>query len=277
VSARSLSSGVRLAMIAAGVVGVAALVTPAGRSVAAPPKVIEIDVPEPTRPPPPPPAPVAPAQPGEPTVLPDGTVVPASMSGVGRSVRREARKVAGNAPAMLAGRYEIVQVTTDGETEDYRLKMEREGKALEQDCITVRRVFDFGPGEPPGLPDALGISEQQECYKGGLGSYANELWVILPTTWKRVEGDEPGLALELPPVEARASLVRVKQPTRDDLKTPSHWLGPESKIDREGTRYELLAEMPPGNRPGGPVAIHLIEQNVVYHLEPEPADGPFVR
>jgi hypothetical protein len=250
-------------------------------SVAAPPRVIEIDVPEPTRPPPPPPPPVAPNQAGEISVLPDGTVVTASVGAPGgRGVRRGVRGVKGKAPAVLAGRYEIVQVTTDGETEDYRLKMEREGKALDQDCITVRRVFDFGGGESPGLPDAVGISEQQECYKGGLGFYSNELWVILPATWTRVEREgeeEVGLALQLPSVEARATLVRVRQPERDDLKTPPHWLGPESKIDRERSRYELIAEMPPGNRPGGPAAIHLIDQNVVYHLEPEPEEGPFVR
>ena len=277
------------------VAGILAAIVHSAPSEAAPPRVIEIDVPEPTRPPPPPPPPGGPVDPAEqPTILPDGTVVPASATpgAGGRTIRREARKVQGEAPAMLSGRYAIVQVTTDGETEDYRLKMEREGKALDQDCVTVRRVFDFGPGDVPGLPAEIGISEQQECHKGGLGRYANELWVLMPATWSRLDGTAEGgksaLALDLPPVEATATLVRVRRPAREDLKTPPHWLGPESRLEQAKTRYELVAELPPAGRrratgpdgqelPPGPTAIHLVGPNVVYHLEPEPADGTFVR
>ncbi|MEZ4236276.1 MAG: hypothetical protein R3F59_08970 [Myxococcota bacterium] len=268
-------------MVAAlGAVVVAGLLAQA-TSRAAQPRVIEIDVPEPTRPPPPPPPPPGPdGQPAPGTVLPDGTVVPPAAPS--RPFRRGPREVKGEAPTALSGRYEVVQLTIDGETEDYRLKMEREGKALDADCITVRRVFDFGPpGEgQQGLPAEVGLSEQQECYKGGLGAYANELWVLMPATWSQVapeEGASPGLALELPPVEATATLVRVREPEKEDLNTPPHWLGPQSKLEQEKTRWQIVAEPPASRKETLPAAIHLVGPHVTYHLEPEPPDGPFER
>lgn len=274
---------VGLVGIAAAGLGAAALATIA---FAAPPRVIEIQVPDPT--------PVPARAPPQVELGPDGQPLPPGATGAGggagghggRPTRSEPREVKGDPPATLWGRYEIVQVTADGETEDFKVKMDREGKALELDCITVRRVFDFGPLAPsPGLPAAVMVSEQQECRKGGLGKYANELTVVLPAAWSSSDG---GLVLTLPPVQATASLVRVRKPSPEDLHAPPHWLGPKSVVDRDKTEYQVRAELPPA-RPkkkkadeaeetgDPPLVVHLVAPDATYHLEPEPPDGPFGR
>ncbi|MEQ1569127.1 MAG: hypothetical protein ABMA64_26060 [Myxococcota bacterium] len=169
-----------------------------------------------------------------------------------------------------------------GVTEYYGIKMEREGKALAQDCVTVRLVFDFGAD--PGLPALLQIAEQQQCQKGGLGVYASELALALPATWTTGESTR----LSLPEMEARAMLVRVRKPEGDELHTPSHWLGPENRTKRAAVEYAVVAEHGPPPRPvkgatepspeAPIVAIHLVGgDGSVLHLEPEPPDSPFVR
>jgi hypothetical protein len=285
-----------------------ALVVCGVQAIANPPKVIEIRVPEPTPPPPPPPP--------TPQIGPDGQPIPTpppapAYHPVREGVRREAREVAGVPPTYLYGRYHVVEVTEEGETEDYVIKMRREGRALEQDCITKRLVFDFGPAAGE-LPTVLQVAEQQECRKGGLGVYASELALALPSTWAREPvgpddddgkagkgdkargwkaADEPRerVKLSLPSVQATASLVRVRKPAAGDLHTPSHWLGPESKVERRRIEYKVVAEFPPPAparkrkaeeaEPPPPMAlaVHLLHAGVVWHLEPEPADGPFVK
>lgn len=256
------------------------------------PKVIEIKVPEPSKAPPPPPPPTAPAQgaegeTGELMPPPPSLGSPEAAAAGGRplggnAARRGPREVAGEAPIALSGRYEVVQVTRAGQTEDFHIKMDREGRALKQDCITDRLIFDFGEGGS-SLPGMLTLAEQQLCSKGGLGSYANELGLELPADWVVSEG---GLKLMLPPVEATARLVRVRPPAdNDDLNTPSHWLGPVTKMEQSKGEFTVLAEY--GRRPGQrapkageaaqdrPAVVHLVGKDFVYHLEPEPNAGLF--
>lgn len=253
------------------------------------PKVIEIKVPEPSKapPPPPPPSPL-------PAEAPQGVDAEGNAAGgtppvdaaavqAGRSAaRREPREVKGEPPQVLWGRYTVVQVTRAGETEDFRIKMDREARALKQDCITDQLVFEFGQGAEP-LPATVTIAEQQLCTKGGLGSYANELGLEMPAVW---QADGGALKLSLPPVEATATLVRVRPPTdNDDLNTPSHWMGPVTEVERGRADFQVLAEYGkprPGAKskaqqaePARPAVVHLVAKDVVYHLEPEPDGGLF--
>jgi hypothetical protein len=247
-------------------------------ALASPPRVVEIKVPEPTKPPPLPPPPA-------PTIGPNGEVIPApepashvAVERVRPGVRREVRKVEGEAPTTLWGRYDVVEVTENDETEDFVIKMEREGKALDQDCITTRRVFDFGPSNGT-LPPVLQVAEQERCSKGGLGVYDSEIALAMTATWGQGEN---AATLEMPAVVATASLVRVRKPDKDDLHTPSHWLGPETRVDRPITKFRVVAEIPKARRPTDPppaaTAIHLVaEDGTVWHLEPEPPDSPFAK
>jgi hypothetical protein len=200
----------------------------------------------------------------------------ASSSAVRQGVRRVPREVTGESPATLWGRYQVVEITEAGETEDFVVKMERAGKAIDKDCIVVRMVFDFGPASNPGLPNVLLVSEQSVCTKGGLGTYANELAVALPATW--ASAADGSLTMSLPPVEGTASLVRLRKPEPENLHSPPHWQGPETKVDRPETKFQVVAELPRRKEAGqAPAVVHLKSGNVVYHLEPEPADGPFGR
>ena len=248
------------------------------------PKVIEIQIPDPTPPPlPPAPAPTTAPAPNpygepagaEPGVAPADGLVASAVGTPRNATRRAVREVAGETPATLWGRYRVVDLTEGGETEDFATKMQRAGNALDQDCIVERLVFDFGPATDPGLPNVLLLSEQSLCKKGGLGTYANELAVALPATWSASEG---GLVMTLPPVDGTASLVRLRKPEADNLHTPPHWQGPEIRINRPETKFVVLAEFPKKKPVGQPATVvHLRAGNVVYHLEPEPADGPFGR
>lgn len=260
---------------------VGGLLTPAAHAQSNP-KVIEIQIPEPTAPPPPPPPPPsgAPSNEGNPydgapaDAGSDGRL--ASAVGAPRSgVRRGIREMTGETPATLWGRYRVVQITEGGETDDFGVKMQRAGNALDQDCIVERLVFDFGPATDPGLPNVLLLSEQSLCKKGGLGTYANELAVALPATWS---SSEAGLTMTLPPVDGTASLVRLRKPGVENLHTPPHWQGPEVEIERPETKFLVLAEFPKKKTVGQPATVvHLRNGTVVYHLEPELADGPFGR
>lgn len=238
------------------------------------PKVIEIQIPEPTPPPPPPPP--APVVPGDPAATaPTDGVMASAVTATRQGVRRVPREVVGETPATLWGRYQVVEVTEGGETENFAVKMERAGKALDKDCIVVRLVFDFGPASDSGLPNVLLVSEQSTCKKGGLGTYANELAVALPATWSSTDA---GLTMTLPPVDGTASLVRMRKPEPENLHSPPHWQGPEAKIDRPETQFVVIAEFPKKKAAGQPpTVVHLRSGNTVYHLEPEPADGPFGR
>lgn len=253
------------------------------------PKVIEILVPEPTPPPPAPSPPVSgdltgstPAE-AAPNAATEGGTPPIARP----IVRRGPREVLGSPPAFLQGRYEVVQVTRGQETEDFHIKMDREGRALEQDCITDRYLFDFGTGDlGAALPSQISVALQQRCTKGGLGSYANELSIDVPATW-RVEPDGR-LVMALPPVEATAMLVRVRPPLEsDDINTPSHWVGPVTRIEQRRIEFSVVAEAakaPTGRRPKPtdppvvlpPAVVHLVGKELTYHLEPEPALGLFL-
>jgi hypothetical protein len=250
------------------------------------PKVIELQVPEPSKAPPPPPPPSAP-RPGAPEgTMPDATT-PAVPAEGGRApvsaARREAREAKGEAPQALWGRYTVVQITRGGETEDFRIKMDREGRALKQDCITDQVVFDFGElaASAGQLPAVVSLAEQQLCSKGGFGTYANELSLEVPAAWQT---DGTGVQLTLPPVSATGVLVRVRPPSdNDDLNTPSHWLGPMTKMERPRAEFKVLAEY--GAKPRAakageaerqrPAVLHLVGRDTVFHLEPEPDGGLF--
>lgn len=250
------------------------------------PKVIEIEVPAPTPAPPPPhKPPPAQSDPQNPQGDPAATADPAAGAAKSsRVIRQGPREVKGVAPPVLFGRYSVVEVTKAGETEEFHTKMEREGLAVKQDCITDRLIFDFGAGPSSQLPNLVSIADQQRCTKGGFGSYASEISVEIPAQW-RLEPDGR-LILSMPPVEATTSLVRVRLPAENnDLNTPSHWLGPTTRMERQKIELSVLAE--PGKPPPGarrrddpepvvaPAVIHLVGPDVIYHLEPELDAGIF--
>lgn len=178
--------------------------------------------------------------------------------------RRDARQVAGEPPTALAGVWSIVQITQHGETEDYHLKMERAGRALDEACVVTATWFDFGPPGAGALPDRITITEVQRCEKGGLGSFASETSVTTPVTWST----GGGTTLTLPEVRAEQQLIRLRLAS-DSGRPPSNWVGPELRVERESSAYAVLAEYDPRKKGGDrPVALHLTAANgAVWHLE----------
>jgi hypothetical protein len=192
-------------------------------------------------------------------------VVPVESADAGKyRPRREVRQIAGEAPASLAGTWSVVQLTELGETEDYRIKMEREGKALDEDCIVIATWFDFGGGGG-GLPAEVTVTQVQQCEKGGLGAFSSETSMTSAVTWT------PGqlLSLELPEVRVDEQLIRLRI-ADEPGRTPSNWVGPELRVERPSVKYTVLAEYPPRKKDGDrPTALHLTGTNgAVWHLEP---------
>lgn len=202
-----------------------------------------------------------------PPPMPDAAATPLPVA-TATAVRRGPREVQGDAPSALSGRWSVVQVTEAGQTDDFRIKMERAGRALQSDCITVRMIFDFGGGA--GLPERVTIAEQQECRKGGLGTYANEIALTVPARWSVGEG---GAKVALPEAVATAELTRLKRPDDGDMRTPSQWLSSETKLSRQAGEVGVRVET--RGRAGAPSAVHLLMGDLVYHLEPEAAGSPF--
>ncbi|MEM6929681.1 MAG: hypothetical protein AAF602_22265, partial [Myxococcota bacterium] len=180
----------------------------------------------------------------------------------------------GGSPAHLHGRYIVAEVTEGGLTEDYRNKMERAGRALDEDCIVTHTRFDFGglPTSPPERhrPATIAITRVQECSVGGLGKYAEELSLVLDVEY--TEGDDV-VALTLPQAKVVSDYVRLKQPAEGDMPTPPQWLAPATTIEQPRQRWFLQAEKARGGRL--PV-LHLTnDSGVVWHLEPDRGDSPF--
>jgi len=208
------------------------------------------------------------AKTSRPVVAKPGPTVPP------RIARKVPRTVSGGSPAYLHGRYSVVEVTEGGMTEDYGNKMERAGRALDEDCIVTHTRFDFGE-----LPDGVGerhrprtvaITRIQECTVGGLGKYAEVLTMVLDVTY--TEGDDDVL-LTLPAAKVVSDYVRLVKPDEGDMPTPPQWLAPATTIDQTVQRWFLKAE--PARRGALPV-LHLIsEHGAVWHLEPDRGDSPF--
>ncbi len=191
-----------------------------------------------------------------------------------RIARSRPRPVKGGSPAHLHGRYAVVEITEGGLTEDYRNKMERAGRALDDDCIVTHLLFDFGqlpksPGERY-RPETVTISRVQECSVGGLGKYAEELTMALDVTY--TEGDDV-VTLTLPPAKVVSDYVRLQRPEEGDMPTPPQWLAPATTVDQSRQRWFLQAET---TRRGQLPVLHLTGENgSVWHLEPDRSDTPF--
>ncbi|MEN0062020.1 MAG: hypothetical protein AAGA48_07685 [Myxococcota bacterium] len=190
-----------------------------------------------------------------------------------RIARKAPRPVRGTAPAHLHGRYYVAEVTEGGLTEDYRNKMERAGRALDEDCIVTRTRFDFGdlPASPGVLhrPRTVAITRIQQCQVGGLGKYAEELTTVLDVAY--TEGDDV-VTLTLPAAKVISDYVRLRRPSDGDMPTPPQWLAPATTVDQAAQRWLLVAE--PAARGALPV-LHLTSENLVWHLEPDRGDSPF--
>jgi hypothetical protein len=231
------------------------------------PRQTHVEVPDPLAEEEPAPAPAATEAPPTDPAAP----APAPAHGAGGPPRRDQRVANGEAPKALSGKYTVVQLTEGGETEDFRMKMDRAGRAVHQDCITVSLVFDFGKPGGATLPGRIRLVERQECYKGGLGRYLNELTLDLPVAWSQADG---AAILTVPEIRATAGLVRLRRPEGDGLGTAPQWLGPETKVDRAQTAYAVLAETARG-RKGEIMALHMTAGHQVLHLEPQAEGGPF--
>lgn len=190
-----------------------------------------------------------------------------------RITRDTPRPVRGEAPALLHGRYHVVEVTVAGVTEDFANKMERAGRALNEDCIVVRQVFDFGPAPEEGTtsyrPREVEVIQIRECDVGGLGKYAEEVSMILPAQWTEGEGS---VSLTLPAATVVADFVRVDVPKQGEMRMAPQWLAAESRVQRGTTAYAVIAE--PARRAALPV-LHLTTSEQVYHLEEDPVDSSF--
>ncbi len=190
-----------------------------------------------------------------------------------RITRDTPRPVNGDAPDNVWGRYEVVEVTQAGITEDSRNKRERAGRALNEDCIVTRSIFDFGPlpsaeeGEAPSghRPKEVELTQVRECDVGGLGKYAEEVTMVVPATWMEGEGS---VTLELPRVRVVADFVRLSPPRDGDMRTPPQWLAPdtslESGAESGGDSYVMIAERA---RRGALPVLHLTTVDQVLHLE----------
>lgn len=191
-----------------------------------------------------------------------------------RITRGTPRPVRGDAPAQMHGRYHVVEVTVAGVTEDFANKMERAGRALNEDCIVVRQLFDFGPlpaddSAAAHRPREVEVVQIRECDVGGLGKYAEELSMVLQAQWTEGEGS---VSLTLPAATVMADFVRVDVPQAGEMKMAPQWLAPESRVQRGTTSYAVIAE--PARRGDLPV-LHLTTSEQVYHLEADPADSEF--
>lgn len=178
--------------------------------------------------------------------------------------RRERRAAVGEPPTQLAGVWSVVQRTERGETEDYRLQMERAGKALDEDCFVTATWFDFGPPGGGSLPDTITVTQVHQCTKGGLGTYASETSVTTAAVW--THGASTSLAL--PEVRADHQLVRLRR-GGEGGRTPSNWVGPQVRVERPPGTYSVLAEYPARRADGDrPIAVHLTDADgAVWHLE----------
>jgi hypothetical protein len=209
------------------------------------------------------PDPQAPAQP----------VATASVANTSRRVQG-VRKADGDAPANVFGRYHVAEITEAGETEDFRTKMDRAGRALEDDCIVVKMAFDFGPAPAEGAtghrPRSVHLAQAERCERGGLGTYAQELAVEVPATWAAADG---AVTLALPAVTLLSDYVRLRLPADGDMRTPSQWLAPDASVELVETTWRIVAE--PAGRRGELPVLHLSDGKVVMHLEADPGDGPF--
>ncbi len=193
-----------------------------------------------------------------------------------RIARKVPRPVEGEVPVNLYGRYHIVEITEAGVTEDYANKMERAGRALNDDCLTLRYIFDSGPlpvveGEEieGHRPIELELTRIQRCDVGGLGTYAEESTLVLRPIW--TEG-EASVTLQLPSMAMNTDYVRLKAPSDGNMRTPQQWLSPTSTLATGGITYLLIAE--PARRGALPV-LHLTTGDKVLHLEADPGDSPF--
>ena len=202
----------------------------------------------------------------------DRSRLPARKPSVPPRITRDTpRPVRGDAPADLWGRYHVVEVTNAGITEDFANKMERAGRALNEDCIVVRQVFDFGPQpEAEGAghrPREVELIQIRECDVGGLGNYAEETSMIIPARWTEGAGS---VTLTLPEAAVVSHFIRVSPPR--DMDTRPQWLAPESRVQRGATSYAVIAE--PSRRGALPV-LHLTSSDQVFHLEADPGDSSF--
>ncbi len=175
---------------------------------------------------------------------------------------------------IFSGTYRVARITTNGETEDYAEKMARAGRALDEDCITKRLVFDFGPDAPEGAtqhrPGSVAVHLQQECKRGGLGVYRSELSVEVTATWANV--DDGGVTLSTAKVEAASGYTRLREPAEGDMRAPPHWLGPEQNIKRDATTYVVEVDKPRRRRDRP--SVRLVDEGTTLHLEPIDGAGP---
>lgn len=208
-----------------------------------------------------------------------GTPVPRARQGdrapsvPPRITRDVPRPVRGDAPERIYGRYHVVEVTVAGVTEDFANKMERAGRALNEDCVVTRQIFDFGPApadDTPGYrPREVEVVQFRECDVGGLGKYAEEVSMMLPAQWTEGDGS---IALNLPPATVLADFVRVDVPKVGEMRMAPQWLAPEARVQRGKTSYAVIAE---SARRGALPVLHLTTSEQVYHLEADPADSSF--
>jgi hypothetical protein len=191
-------------------------------------------------------------------------------AGSGRAPRREPRKLQGESPRAMFGVWTVVQLTELGETEDYAIRMERAGVALDADCITTATWYDFGPPPTvPGLPSEVTVTEVQRCEKGGFGQFASETSTTVEPHWSTTDG----VVFQLPEVRAEQQLIRLRA-AEVSGRSPQNWVGPQLRIDHAATTFTVLAEYPPRQKgEGRPTALHLQSTNgAIYHLEPLGAD-----
>ncbi len=194
-----------------------------------------------------------------------------------RIARKVPRPVQGAAPINLHGRYHVVEVTEAGITEDYANKMERAGRALNEDCLTLRYIFDFGP--LPVLPEGevleghrpleVALTRIQSCDVGGLGTYAEESTLVVAARWEEAEA---ATTLSLPATAMNTEYVRLRTPPEGHMRTPPQWLSPKGRFSTHAHSYQIMAEK--ARRDALPV-LHLILDDKVLHLEADPGDSPF--
>lgn len=175
---------------------------------------------------------------------------------------------------VIHGAYTVARITVNGETEDYREKMERADRALDEDCITRALLFDFGGPPAEGAvahrPPAVEVLTQQECKRGGLGVYGSEVSTIIPTTWGAAEGG--GITLSTAKVEVVTGYTRLREPADGDMRTPPHWLAPEQRIQRDALTYVVEVDKARGKaRP----VMRLTSDGTTLHLEPVERNAAF--
>lgn len=173
------------------------------------------------------------------------------------------------APAVLAGRYEVdrVQLRGERETQDFTTYMQHQAMASGDACHTLERHYDFGvapEGQEAWRPSRVTVHETVTCTRGGLGTYHLDASLEMPARWT-------GEGLEVMVLDGGTVIGRVTRLERPrDVGVPALWVGERQVHAIEPA--EMTFEGAAGRRRGRP-SLRATLDGEVFLLNPVEAVG----